>query len=76
MMQRNLAFKQQGLADLSKAERELLAPLRIRLNEAIATLARNKHLAVVVNTDSNACPFVEPMLSVDLNEEVIRRLKR
>ena len=76
MMQRNLAFKQQGLADLSKAERELLAPLRIRLNETIATLARNKHLAVVVNTDSNACPFVEPMLSVDLNEEVIRRPKR
>lgn len=76
LLQRNLEFKQQGQADLAKAERDLLAPLRIRLNETIATLARSKHLAVVVNTDSNACPFIEPMLGVDLNEEVIRRLKR
>ena len=76
MLQRNLEFKQQGQADLAKAERDLLAPLRIRLNEAIATLARSKHLALVVNTDSNACPFIEPMLGVDLNEEVIHKLKR
>lgn len=76
MLQRNLEFKQQGLADLEKTERDLLAPLRIRLNETIATLARSKHLAVVLNTDSKACPFIEPMLSVNLNEEVILRLKK
>ena len=76
MLQRNLEFKQQGQADLAKAERDLLAPLRIRLNETIATLARSKHLALVVNTDSNACPFIEPMLGVDLGDEVISTLKK
>lgn len=76
MLQRNLQFKQQGISDLAKAERDLMAPLRIRLNETIATLARSKHLALVINTDSNACPFIEPLLGVDLGDEVISTLKK
>ena len=76
LMQKNLAFKKQGEADLAKAEQELKAPLRTRLNETIAALARQHHLALVINTDSNACPFIEPELGVDLNEEVISKLKK
>ena len=76
LMQKNLAFRKQGEADLAKAEQELKAPLRTRLNETIAALARQHHLALVINTDSNACPFIEPELGVDLNEEVISKLKK
>ena len=76
LMQKNLAFKKQGEADLAKAERDLKEPLRARLNETIATLAHQHHLALVINTDANACPFIEPSLGVDLNEEVISKLKK
>ena len=69
-----ITFRERISTDLEKTERDLLAPLRIRLNETIATLARSKHLAVVLNTDSNACPFIEPMQSIDLNDVVIRAL--
>ena len=70
MLQRNLEFKRQGLEDLEQAERKALAPLRIHLNEAIAKIAREKKLALVINTDANACPFIEPLMGVDLNKEV------
>ena len=76
MLQRNLAFKKQGEADLVKAEHDLMAPLRAHLNEVIAMVARHHRLALVINTDANACPFIEPNLGVDLSEEVISKLKK
>ena len=76
LLQQNIEFKNQSLKELKQIEEQVLAPLRIRLNETIATVAREKQLAMVVNTDSNACPFIEPMMSVDLNGEVRLRLAK
>ena len=76
MMQRNLQFKQQGKQDLAEAERKAMAPLRVRLNEAIATIARQHHLALVINTDANACPFIEPSMGIDLSGEVKEALQK
>lgn len=75
LLEKNIAFKNQSRKELQQIERQILAPLRIRLNETIATIARQQQLTMVVNTDSNACPFIEPMQSVDLNETVIRTLR-
>ena len=74
LLQQNIAFRKTGEQDLAEAEKLAMAPLRIRLNEAIATVARQWGLSLVVNTDSNACPFIEPMVSIDLNEEVKQKL--
>jgi len=76
LLQRNIEFKSESRRDLRAREKELLAPLRIRLNETIAAIAREKKLTLVVNTDANACPFIEPLQGVDLNEEVALRLSR
>ena len=75
LLEKNIAFKNQSRKELQQIERQILAPLRIRLNETIDTIARQQQLTMVVNTDSNACPFIEPMQSVDLNETVIRALR-
>ena len=75
LLEKNIAFKNQSRKELQQIEQQILAPLRIRLNETIATIARQQQLTMVVNTDSNACPFIEPMQSVDLNETVIRALR-
>ena len=40
--------------------------------EAIAAVARQHQLAVVVNTDSNACPFIDPDFSIDITQEVMK----
>jgi len=74
LLQRNVEFKRQGQEELQRAEREAMAPLRIQLNETIATIARELKLIMVVNTDSEACPFIEPLLSININEVVLNRL--
>ena len=76
LLQKNIEFKDKSRQELQQIERQILAPLRIRLNETIATIARVKGLSLVVNTDADACPFIEPMTSVDLNEEVRQALNQ
>jgi outer membrane protein len=76
MLQKNVAFKQQSVQEMKDTEAQLMAPLRIHLNEAIATIARELGLALVINTDANACPFIEPAMGVDVNELVVKKLNR
>lgn len=70
LMQKNIEFKQQGRRDLHQAEVDALAPLHKKLSQAIAGVAKKRGLALVVNTDSNACPFIEPSLSLNIQAEV------
>lgn len=74
LLQQNLDFKKKGRADLRKAEQEAMAPLRQQLKEVIAKVAKKYALTLVVNTDSNACPFIDTDLSVDINREVVELL--
>ena len=76
MLQKNLVFKQQLQQELKDTETQLMAPLRIHLNEAIATIAHEQGLALVINTDANACPFIEPAMGVDVHELVVSKLNR
>lgn len=76
LMEKNIEFKQEGRRDLQKAEAETMAPLRDQLNQAIAEVARKNNLSLVVNTDSNACPFIEPSVSLNIQEEVADLLKK
>ena len=76
LLQRNIEFKRQGLEDLQKAEQEAMAPLRERLNQAIALVATQQQLALVINTDANACPFIDPTMGIDLNAMVQKALNR
>lgn len=70
LLQQNLEFKRQGLKDLDKAEEEAMEPLHKKLAEAIAKVAKKKGLALVVNTDSRACPFIDPDMGIDLQNDV------
>lgn len=76
MLQKNIQFKQQSIDELKQTETLLMAPLRTRLNAAIATVARGQHLALVINTDANACPFIEPTMGVDVTEAVEQLLSK
>ena len=76
MMEKNIAFKEESRQQLAKAEAEAMAPLKVRLSEAIAKIAAERGLALVVNTDSNACPFINPEMGEDINELVIAQLAK
>ena len=70
LLQENLEFKEKSLKELEQAHKEKLLPLHAQLSQAISAVARKHQLTVVVNTDSNACPFIDPALAIDISEEV------
>lgn len=74
MLQRNIAFRQEGVRNLAKAKKEALEPLREKLNAVISQVAKEKGLTMVLNTDSNACPFIDPEVSIDLQAVVLEQL--
>ena len=53
----------------------MTAPIKARLAEAIARIAQERGLALVVNTDSDACPFIDPTIGEDINMLVQNALK-
>ena len=75
LMSRNIAFKEESRRQLAVAEQEALAPLKERLAEAVAKIASEHGLALVVNTASDACPYINPDQGVDLNPLVADALK-
>ena len=74
LLQRNVEFKEKGRAELEQTRRDKLAPLHAQLKTAIAEVAIRYHLAVVVNTDANACPFLDPSMCIDISKEVKQQL--
>ena len=75
LMEKNIAFKEESRQQLVSAEEEALAPLKAHLSEAIAKVAKEHGLAFVVNTDSDACPFIDPTIGEDINTLVQNALK-
>lgn len=75
LLQRNVDFKNQSRDELRRAEADSLAPLRQRVGQAIAEVAREKGLKLVVNTDAGACPFIDEAISEDILEAVRKRLE-
>lgn len=66
LMQRNMEFKAQARRDLQEAEKEALKPVRAKLNKILATIAREFGFALIINTDANACPFIDPVMGKDI----------
>ena len=75
MMERNVAFKKESARLISQAEKEAMAPLYERLQAVIADIAESRAYIMVVNTDSNACPYLSPVMAEDISTLVIDRLK-
>ena len=75
LMDKNIAFKQQGLAELARAEQEAMAPLRIKLIEALGKIGRERGYAFIVDTDQKALPFINPTMGEDINQTVQDALK-
>jgi len=70
LMERNIKFKEQGRQELAEAEREAMAPLRIRLIELLSKVGRERGYAFIYDTDTKALPFVNISFGEDINELV------
>ena len=75
LMKRNLEFKAQAREELQQTEERVMKPVHDRLNEVLAEVAREFSLALIINTDTNACPFIDPRMGMNIQEEVNGYLK-
>jgi len=75
LMEKNIQFKEQGRQELADAEREAMAPLRIRLIELLSAIGREKGYAFIYDTDTKALPFLNISFGEDINQLVQDALK-
>ena len=75
LMEKNIAFKEESRKQLAATEKESIAPLKVRLSDTIAKVAKERGLALVINTDAEACPYIDPTLGEDLNQIIQDALK-
>jgi len=70
LMKQNVEFRSESRRALAKAREEALVPVREQLAQMLATVAAEKKLALIINTDANACPFIDPQMGVDVQDDV------
>ncbi len=75
LMQRNIAFKENSRQELAQIEKDMMAPLKIRLIELLGKIGRERGYAFIIDTDTKALPYINPEQGDDLNEYVQDALK-
>ncbi len=73
-MEKGLAFRHSADSLLKAAETELMAPLHKQLDAAIHAVGAERGYDYMLNTDNNACPYLNPSVAEDANAYVLRRL--
>lgn len=74
LMQKNIAFKEESRRLLSEAERDIFAPLHDKISMALDKIGSEYNLTLIVNTDSDACPYINPSRSIDITDKLISLL--
>lgn len=76
LLQKNLAFKAEAKRLLEQAEKDAYAPLRTKLNAAIKKIGEERGYAFVLNTDGDACPYVDSTKGDDINVIIVDALNK
>ncbi len=66
LMEKNIAFKQEAERLLRQAEDEAMAPLTARLKQIVQQVGEENGYAFILNTDNEACPYVNPAYTTDI----------
>jgi len=70
MMDKNVAFKKEATRLLDEARNDAYAPLKRKLDGAVAEIGRARGYAFILNTDGDACPYIDPAYGEDITEKL------
>lgn len=77
LMEQSMAFKTEAQQMLLQAEKDLMQPLHKRLTEILQKVGLDNNYAFILNTDSNAYPFINTTGEAeDITEVVTSLLKQ
>lgn len=68
MMQKNSNFKNESQRLLKQAEADAFAPVKNKLYNALTKVGQAQGYAFILNTDGDACPYVNPEMGEDATE--------
>jgi outer membrane protein len=74
LMDNGVAFRVQVQALLAQAEKDLVAEVQKKLNRALLEIGVEYGYGFILNTDDNACPYINPVVGVDVTDLVRRKL--
>ena len=75
LLDRNVQFRKESERLMKQAEADALAPVKQKLNKAIQTVGLMGDYLMIVNTDSEACPFLSPHNSENVSARIEANLK-
>lgn len=69
-----LMFRRETELLLRNAERDMRKEVENKLNQAIESVGQEQGLAFILNTDNNACPFINKSSGLDITYNVLVKL--
>ena len=66
LLDRNTQFRNESMRLLRQAEQDALAPVKQKLNKAIQSVGYSGAFLLIVNTDSEACPYIDSNSAEDV----------
>ncbi len=66
LMQKNIAFKAEAERLLAQAEKDAMAPVTEKMKTVLQRIGKERGYAVILNTDSNACPYIDTTIADDI----------
>ena len=66
LMQKNIAFKAEAERLLAQAEKDAMDPVTEKMKTVLQRIGKERGYAVILNTDSNACPYIDTTIADDI----------
>jgi len=74
LMDNGVAFRMKSQELLAQAEEDLMQEARKRLNNALLEVGVEQGYGYILNTDAGSCPFINPVVGVDVTDLVRQKL--
>lgn len=70
MMDKNVEFKREAKRLLEDARKDACAPLRRKLDDTVRRIGQERGYVIVINTDGDACPYIDPSAGEDITDRL------
>lgn len=74
LMDNGIAFRMKSQELIAQAEKDLMQEAHKRLNRALLEVGVEYGYGYIINTDNNNCPYINPVVGVDVTELVRQKL--
>ena len=74
LMDNGVAFRVQVQGLIAQAEKDLVAEVQKKLNRVLLEVGVEYGYGYILNTDDNACPYINPVVGVDVTELVRQKI--